>query len=305
MTRSAVVLPFWFWLMYADVVYWYLTVPAAIALLLLGWYGADWPHGLRWIAFGGAALLAVPFPLAAAAIVYGEIRAAANLAALQRTLERDETIAGLALPAGSRIQFRDKAHSAVASIDLPHAADIRGMRLTDKLAWSDYTRTWSGTLAADQRLDGWPCRAGPMEFDADGVVQTCELAATHELLGLTLPPGTHITRGSDDKPYALRLPADADMQVPALATTAPAGVTLWVASDGRLTRIASGHGQTIVVRGVPLNSMNFFMRGDQVVAALAEPFMVAGAMQGAGTGVRVDLPSGEVSLAGKNWWLSP
>jgi hypothetical protein len=113
-----------------------------------------------------------------------------------------------------------------------------------------------------------------------------------------------VTRGSADKAWDIRLPADASMVVPALATTAPAGVTLSIVSDGRVERIASGNGQTIVVRGVPLNSMNLYVRGDQVVAALAESFMVGGEMRPAETGVRIDLASGAVSLAGKNWWLS-
>jgi hypothetical protein len=38
------------------------------------------------------------------------------------------------------------------------------------------------------------------------------------------------------------------------------------------------------------------------VAALAAPFVVAGEMRPAGTGVRIDLITGEVSLAGENWW---
>jgi hypothetical protein len=67
--------------------------------------------------------------------------------------------------------------------------------------------------------------------------------------------------------------------------------------------MTSGRGQTIVVRGAPLNSMNRYGRGDQVVA-LAAPFMVAGEMRPAETGVRIDLATGGISLAGKNWWLS-
>ena len=59
--------------------------------------------------------------------------------------------------------------------------------------------------------------------------------------------------------------------------TAPPGVTLEVANDGRLERIGSGHGQTIVVRGVPLNSKNFRLQGDEVASELAQPFVVAGA----------------------------
>jgi hypothetical protein len=102
----------------------------------------------------------------------------------------------------------------------------------------------------------------------------------------------------------LRLPEDAGLAMPALSTTAPPGVTLLVTSNGRLENMSSGHGQTIVVRGVPLNSMNLSLRGDHVVAALAAPFMVDGEMRPAATGVQVDLPSGGIVLARKNWWLS-
>src|SRR5262249_25135171 len=164
---------------------------------------------------------------------------------------------------------------------------------------------WRATLAHDQHLDSWPCRAGDIEFDDSGVIQRCELATTHQFFDLALPAGTTVTRGSADKPWSLMLPpGDVEVAIPTLATMVPAGVTLSVASDGRLLRITSGHGQTIVVRGVPLNSMNFYVRGSEVVAALATPFMISGAVEAAGTGVRIDLANGEIALAGSNWWLS-
>jgi hypothetical protein len=297
-------LPPWVWFIYFDVMFWFVSVPAAIALVLIGWYGADWLRGLRWVAFGTAALLALPFPIAGALVIFGEIRSAIDLAGLQRTLDRDETIAGMPLPAGSTIRFRDKAHTSIGSIELPRATDVLGLRVVGNVDWNDHSHVWSGTLAEDQEVYGWPCRAGLVEFDERGVVQSCDLAAAHALLGFALPRGAHVTRGSAGKPWAIRLPADAAMAVPALATTAPAGVTLSIVSDGRVERITSGDGQTIVVRGVPLNSMNFYVRGDQVVAALADSFMVGGEMRPAETGVRIDLANGAISLAGKNWWLS-
>jgi hypothetical protein len=67
------------------------------------------------------------------------------------------------------------------------------------------------------------------------------------------------------------------MIVPALSTTAPPGVTLSMKGNGRLESITSGDGQTIMICGVPLNSMSLYVRNDdQVVAALAAPFVVAG-----------------------------
>jgi hypothetical protein len=315
-------LPWWFWLGYADVKYWFVTVPTAIALVLIGWYGADWLHGLHFVAFGAATLLALPFPLAGALFILQSIRIAARTRALQRLLDRDEIVAGIALPAGSTIRFSDEAHTSLVSIDLPHAAEIRGALVAGRLEWAHARKIWSGTLARDQDLGGLPCR-GPdavefdhhsIEFDDQGIVQRCQLAREHELLGLTLPRGTTVYRGSERKPWRFRLPPNAGVAIPALATRAPPGVTLSVANDGRLVEIGSGHGQTIVVRGVPLTSMlyvdvdgypfaaSLYVSGNDVVAALAEPFVVAGEMQPADTGVRIDLTTGDISLAGKNWW---
>jgi hypothetical protein len=295
---------FWIWLAYMDVKFWFLTVPAAIVLAIVGWYGADWLGGLRWAMFGAVALLALPFPAAALVLVIRKIDADAHW----RRLDRDETVAGLQLPAGSRIRFHDKAHASVDSIDLPHVTDILGMRLVGNLKrydkWREVDQVWSGTLAEDQPVNGLPCRARAVlfekdtfVFDKDGIVQRCTLAA-HELLGLKLPPSTTVLeRGNDNKPWKLLLPPDAGVYIPALATTAPPGVTLSVANDGRLEGIDSGHGQTIVVRGVPLNSMNFHLRGEQIVSELAEPFFFAGEMRPTGIEVRIDLSTGDVSVS--------
>src|SRR5262245_54363476 len=128
-------LPWWFWLAVADVKFWYVTVPTAIVLALAGLYGGDWLGPVCWVAFAAAALLAVPFPVAALLFIMLEIRDAVQRARLQRTLDHSETVGGLPLPPGSRIRFRDKDHSEIVAIDLPHVADIRGMRLTGTLRW--------------------------------------------------------------------------------------------------------------------------------------------------------------------------
>lgn len=275
-----------FWLAVFDFQFWFVTIPCAIVLAIVGWYGATWLGGMRWAMFGAAVLLALPFPAAAIAIVIAEI---VNSATHWRTLDRDETVAGLQLPAGSRIRFGDKAHSTVSSIDLPHDTDIRGIRPRINDRWL-------------------PCRggaAGPDKdsfiFNKDSIVQRCTLAAAHELFGLELSRGTTmLERGNDNKPWTLMLPPDAAVYIAALATTAPPGITLSAAADGRLEGISSGHGQTIIVRGVPLNSKHFQLQGEQVVSELAEPCLVAGEKRPAGTEVRIDLPSGNVSVSGQS-----
>jgi hypothetical protein len=315
-------MPRWFWAAFTIIHFWYLTIPATIALALVGWIGADWLQGFRWIVFGAATLLALPLSLGGTLTILGAIHAARKLAARQRLLDRDETVAGLPLPIGTKIQFRDEAHTGIESIDLPRPTKVRGALVAGRLKWNDIQKIWSGMLAEDQDLGGLPCR-GPdaiefdhhaIEFDDQGIVQRCQLASAHELLGFTLPRGTTVYRGDNSKPWRFRLPPNAGVAILALATSAPPGVTLSVANDGRLVDVGSGHGQTIVVRDVPLASnlyvdvdgypfaASLYVRGDHVVGALKEPFMVAGEMQPAGTGVRIDLTSGDVSLAGKTWW---
>jgi hypothetical protein len=115
-----------------------------------------------------------------------------------------------------------------------------------------------------------------------------------------LPPGTKVTRDADQAHWNLDLPNNAGLVIPALAATAPPRTTLRVTHNGRLES-ASGNGATMVVRGVPLNSMNLYVRVDRVVALLKEPFAVAGEMRPADTDVSIDLTTGDVALAGKNW----
>jgi hypothetical protein len=297
-------LPFWLSYLILCVEFWFLVAPAAILLLLAGWHVRDREPGLSWLAFGAAALLAIPLAGMEAFLVFDDWRSAEARAAFERILDHEETIANLPLPAGSKVIFKDPARHGVNSIELPRASTIRGVFLFGALVWNAPAQTWSGQLAVDQQLGGWPCRSGPVELDGDGAIESCELGATHTLLGYALPVGTHVRRGHAGKPWTFSLPAHAGLVLPALATTAPGGVALSVGSDGRLEGITSGYGQTLVVRGVPLSSMNVFVRGDCVVAALAKSFVVAGEMRPAETPVQVDFKTGDISLAKKDFWTS-
>lgn len=300
-------LPWWVWLAYIDVKFWFVSIPAAIVLSVIAWYGGYWLGGLRWVLLAAVAALTLPFPSAAAIAILQRIDATRYW----RTLEHAEAIAGLSLPTGSRLRFADKAQSILLSIELPHVTEIGGMRLAETLArwhtWDGVGPVWGGILAGDQHLDGMPCRAGRYSFDNfggvvfddAGTIHRCTLAAAHDLLGLKLPRGTTVWRGDDSKDWRFFLPANAGVDIQALATTAPPGVTLSIANDGRLRSMGSGHGQTIVVRGVPLNSKRFELQGAQVVSELAEPYVVAGAIRPPGTAVRIDLGTGDVAVAVK------
>jgi len=45
--------------------------------------------------------------------------------------------------------------------------------------------------------------------------------------------------------------------------------------------------------------VEWMQQGEQVVSVLAEPFVVGGEIRPTGTGVRIDLPTGNVSASGR------
>ena len=292
--------PFWLTAGFFVVVGWYVSVPAIVVLGLVGCF-VDMARGWRVAAFGTAALLSAPFVVYAVLTINDNAKYKRLRAEMHRTLDHDETVTGLALPAGSDIDFTDKSQTQIGLVRLPVVTDIRGAQVTGTLEWQYFSHLWWSTLAGDQIVGGFPCAAGFITFDNDGAVYECELAAAHTFLGFTLPPGTKVTRDADQAHWNLHLPDNAGLVIPALAATAPPGTTLRVTHNGRLESAASGNGATMVVRGVPLNSMNLYVRGDRVVALLKEPFAVAGEMRPADTGVSIDLTTGDVALAGKNW----
>jgi hypothetical protein len=269
--------------------------------LIAAWYGAQRLGALLFAAHPLAALLLLPFPVIAAIVLHQEHLATRYW----RTLEHEEAIMGLPLPAGSSIRFLDEARTHLIEIRLPGAADVRGVRLTGRIqryyGWRNVGAIWGVELAEDQQVGDLPCRAG-YNFDRlgtilndDFLVQRCVLAGTHGLLGLSLPRGTEVTRGKDGKPWQFLLPASVGVFLPVLDSMAPPGITLTVTHDGRLTDIGSAHGQTILVRGATLATNELRLDGGGVDAALAAPLTVAGTQHEAGTRVRIDLASGAVS----------
>jgi len=296
--------PFWVTAGFFVVVGWYVSVPAIVVLGVVGCF-VDMNRGWRVAAFGTAALLSAPLVVYAVLTINDNAKYRRLQAEQHRTLDHDETVTGRALPAGSDIDFTDKSQTQILSVRLPVVTDIGGVRVTETLMWHDLNHVWQSTLAGDQIVGGFPCAAGFITFDNDGAVYECKLAAANAFLGFALPPGTTVTRGADQAHWSLHLPDNAGLVIPALAATAPPGATLHVTHNGRLESASSGNGATMVVRGVPLDSMNLFVRGDRVVAPLKEPFAVADEMRPADTAVSIDLTTGDVVLAGKNWWLSP
>jgi hypothetical protein len=301
-------LPVWalvlFWFAYWVVSYWFISVPGALGLAVLGRYGPRWLGRLRWLSLGAAALLTTPFLLAVMFALRDGIHSSSVRAELLLALDHDEIVAGLPLPAGSKIWFEDAAHTAIESVELPRPANILGVAFNGRVWWNVTAKSWNGTLAADQSINGWPCRSGPVEIDGEGMPRSCELAAPYTLFGYELPTGTSLSYSSVIDTWSFFIPEDKGLAIKKLSTTAPGGVSLLLTKDGRLKAINSGDGRTIVVHGVPLSTMNINVTDKAVMGVLAEPVVVDGARQPAGTAIRIDLEADAVSLAPANWWLS-
>jgi hypothetical protein len=188
--------PFWLTAGFFVVVGWYVSVPAIVVLGLVGCF-VDMARGWRVAAFGTAALLSAPFVVYAVLTINDNAKYKRLRAEMHRTLDHDETVTGLALPAGSDIDFTDKSQTQIGLVRLPVVTDIRGAQVTGTLEWQYFSQLWWSTLAGDQIVGGFPCAAGFITFDNDGAVYECELAAAHTFLGFTLPPGTKVTRDAD------------------------------------------------------------------------------------------------------------
>jgi hypothetical protein len=210
-----------------------------------------------------------------------------------RKLDRDETVAGIPLPAGSVIRFQNA--NRIEYITLPSATQIAGIRFAEKVSPA-FGGGWMGTLAGDQDIGGWPCQGGTfVKTRLDGSPEDCTLASAHSSFDYELPAGTKLGYWMDN--WFFTLPPDKGLAIKVLDTMAPPGVTLKVAGDGRLTRIGGGTGKTITVRGVPLNAAKVEVDPDSVLGELAEPFAAGGEQFSAGEAIRIRLATGTVSLA--------
>jgi hypothetical protein len=294
-------LPWWFIVAYFIVYCWFITIPAIIILVVVG-SSANVARGWRATAFVAAVLLALPLLVYGRDIIteWGETNG--WIQADRRVLDRDETVLGLALPAGSRVRFEDRSQKKLTWIQLPHSARIQGMGMVGDLEWSHFAgEHWEGQLAWDQTLNGWPCRAGVVTFTPDWTVQQCVLAQEHQALGVTWPAGTKIFRRDSEPLWALELPSDAGIAIPTFSMTVPPRAGAFMSGKGRLNSLMwASNDQPITVHDVPLSSLDRDPDGDLSVATLYSPFMVAGEVRPTGTKICIDLVTGKVSLVGKS-----
>jgi hypothetical protein len=278
---------------------WFITIPAIVALLFVG-SSRSVLRQWRAVAFVVAALLVLPFLIYVRDVAREWGEKIGWIPSDIRTLDRDELVLGLALPAGTRVQFVDRSQNQISRLELPHSANIRGVDMVGELEWTPFTGDhWEGRLARDRILNGWPCRAGAVSLTMDWTVRECVLSEAHEALGLTWPAGTTIFRRDDEPRWGLDLPNDAGLTVPRFAMTVPPRARLFLSSEGRLDKVMwASNDQPMYVHDVPLSSLDRIAASDQAIGTLYSPFMVSGEMRTSGTKVCIDLSTGKVLLDG-------
>ena len=300
-------IPAWVGLAVLGKLYWYALVPAGLVLGGIGWFGRALPMALRYAAWSGAGLCAAPLVLLLvvfAARGVERARQAAENRALHRTLAVDETLGTQLLPAGAVLAFTDKTHSALLSVALPRPAPVAGILLEGTLQPIG-RREWAGTLARDQVIGDWPCRAGDLWFTPEGVVTRCTLAASHLLAGYDLPAGTASRRDPATCVWEFLLPQDGPaLRIAALGSDLPPGSTLVLAASGAPSRLYVPHESRMVIAGVALHD-HIILDGTGLTGELAEPTLVAGVMLPTETVVRLDLATGEAEATTRPSIIDP
>lgn len=287
--------------------YWYALTPAVLALAAIGWFGRALPIALRYAAWSTAALCAAPFALLLALIAadaVGTARRAAEDRALRVTLAAGETIGTLPLPAGAVLAFADATHRALSSVTLPRPTSVAGILLDGALEPIN-GREWSGVLARDQVIGGWPCRAGDLWFTPEGAVTRCTLAAGRRLAGYDLPAGAECRRNPATGGWAFQLPQDGPaLRIATLGAALPPGGALTLAADGALRRLYVPHEARMMIAGVALYD-HIISEGTSLTGELAEPTSVAGVTAPAETVVRLDPTTGAVERATRSSIVDP
>ena len=288
--------PPWVALAFLAAQYGYVLAPAALALAGIGWFGRVLPIALRYAAWGAAGLCAAPFALLILLIAgdaVGAARRAAEDRALHVTLAADETVAGLALPAGAVLAFFDETHRTLSSVALPRPTPVAGILLDGALE-PITGREWSGVLARDQVIGDWPCRAGDLWFTPSGAVTRCTLAAGHRLAGYDLPAGAECRHDPATGGWEFQLAQNGPaLRIAALSADLPPGGTLTLAADGALRRLYVPHETRMAIAGVALYD-HVILDGTALTGELAEPTPIAGATAPAETVVRLDLSTGKL-----------
>lgn len=162
--------------------FWPLTVLAVIAT-------GSWLPRRKSTAARMVAGVAVAF-WAISAVPYfyyvgGEAVFRAQLRSRQETLQDATAIAGIQLPAGTRVTYLSAtARDEIESLDLQHEASVYGIPLTGQVTFDGGRPDGFVTLARDVEIGGVPCSAKADVQLKRGTLDTCTLSRPSRVRGI-------------------------------------------------------------------------------------------------------------------------
>lgn len=156
----------------------------------------------------GLAVIGGIYPYHLANAWLAEQRAAREAKACRDVLQKNQTVAGIAMPAGTILQLRRPGQPGTfVQAEFPQTVDVNGLQVSairrHISADTPARETWSVTLEADQAVDGWICtHRHPVDLaiGSDGKPRfaDCHLASGNTLQGQSLPMGTWLARSRDN-----------------------------------------------------------------------------------------------------------
>ncbi|MCD9007538.1 hypothetical protein LDO31_15085 [Luteimonas sp. XNQY3] len=170
----------WEWYLVIVGLGWWLCLPAGLLAAWLAWRRRPLPPAWRAVAAVLALLLLGPLACFALSWI-DDWHDGRQYARRTWHLDHAATVAGLDLPAGSRVQLApsfDPARRAqarpgdIARIELAQPVPLFGALLEGRLAYGD--DRWIGTLPSPQRVQGLACMPGPIAFRDTGDLWHCQ-----------------------------------------------------------------------------------------------------------------------------------
>ncbi len=247
-------IPLWFALLLIPVIFWPVTLVAAIGFGVFG----KWFRGVgRWVCWGLCGVLLL-FPLAGLVMYSGspvsEWWNTQRLKRISGKLQQPLTVAGITLPVGTDVRWSQTDRSDFAEADLPGTVVILGVKAKGKVyhAHGDFKLT----LAEPQAIDGWACAEKNVWLGKDLRLQFCVLSKDVSWHGLVVPAGAGVAR---ENGIRFSMPDDRGMKVLG-GLAVPPGGELRAQENGSLLEVHASwniekdYNMTLVERGVSLET---------------------------------------------------
>ena len=243
-------LPWWFVVVILGVEGWPFVLAAGLGLTVL----AVLTRG--WVRITALVLLLPCAAITCLAAVWGvhartQDRETADFEArIHEVLEQDRVVNGVALPAGTEIQWTDVDRSQLRYASLPEPIRLFGLHVI-WLGRADAGSGWDLQLPEPEPIEGWTCERIGVRVSDTGRLRSCDLAAGRIWRGWPIPAGSLLDLATTGK-IGLALPRGASLPAPEIGhpLTATGGFSL--NADGSLSRFYFEGDDPLLVAGMQL-----------------------------------------------------